>query len=42
MFMVGVAVSVHYVRLFAVVQAQMGLNLVSVIRNSGVSTVEGF
>ena len=31
-----------YVRSFAIVQAQMGLKLVPVIQNSGVSTVEGF
>ena len=28
--------------LFAIAQAQMGLKLVSIIRNSGVSAVEGF
>ena len=35
-------VSVRCARLFTIMQAQMGLKLVSVIRNSGVSTVEGF
>ena len=34
--------SVHYARSFAIVQAQIGLKLVSVIRNSRVSAVERF
>ena len=43
MLMVGVA-KFRYVRSFAIAQARMGLKLVSVIWNSGVSrsAVEGF
>ena len=42
MLMVGVAISVRYATSFTIVQAQMRLKLVSVIRNSGVSVIEGF
>ena len=35
-------VSVRYMRLFAIAQAQMGLKLLSIIWNSWVSTVKGF
>ena len=38
----GYNISVSYAKSFAIVQAQMGPKLVSVIRNSRVSTVEGF
>ena len=34
--------SVRYARSFAIVQTQMGPKLVSIVRNSGVSAVEGF
>ena len=34
--------SVRYVRLFAIAQAQMGPKLVSIIQDSGLFAVEGF
>ena len=34
--------SVRYVRLFAIAEAQMGPKLVSIVQNNGVSAVEGF
>ena len=42
MLMVGMATSVRHVRSLAIAQAEMGLKLVSVIQNSGVSAAEGF